>query len=100
MHFDIKIVRENPSALSRQTWRFTVIGLALVLDGYYEEERATKRHKYITPRWYSRLNTRDSKIREADVPWSTEIMEDARALFLREVAERVRVGRWCADFGH
>jgi hypothetical protein len=78
--FDI----EAEDKLSRVRWTFWFHERVhkLVLDGYYEESRPTKRHGYKVGRRYVRLG-REATIREDQVPITNEIKRRALVEFVR-----------------
>lgn len=97
MNFTTTVTRESADKLSCESWRFTLLDYNLVLDAYAKGTRPTTRHKFQFGSGYSRLNSRDHRLPEADVPWPADVVEEARAAFITEINARLRVGRWDAD---
>lgn len=72
----VEVIREEESRLRRKRWFFYVHAEANFIEihvqGYYEEVRATRRHKYQVEKAYTRSNPRafDAKQR-LEMPPST-----------------------------
>jgi len=97
MNIAIKVVREEPDRLSKREWDFALIDNKLVLDHYAQLSRASTSHKFKEEKGYGRFLS--MALPEDEVPWTPDIADEARSLYLQAVAEKVRVGRWKADFG-
>lgn len=98
MNLTIEVTRERADRLSTEVWRFVLIDFHLVLDSYARGTRPSTRHKFSFPPGYNRLNTRDYRLPETDVPWPLDVEEEAREKLLTEITSKLRVGRWIADF--
>jgi len=85
MHDRIEIV-DTPDPLTRKVWTFWFSDrYGLVLDTYEVETRKTTRHKFHVEKCHNRLSTRDSNLREAEVPMTEEIKARAMDALLARV---------------
>jgi hypothetical protein len=91
----IEIQKKSDDGLTVEMWRFSLIGNHIVLDEYCKMTRPTRRHKGKVASRYNRLVMRESTLAEADVPWSTDIAEEAMRLYVATL----RVVRLSIDCG-
>jgi hypothetical protein len=94
---DVVIREESSDGLRAEEWRFWFYESrgVIVLDGYKEEERPSRRHKFrpVAGRRYDRLGgsrNYPSPIREEDVPLSSTLCSRVIETFV----ESLRVVRW------
>lgn len=85
MSDSVEISREADDALTRQVWRFFRLGNRLVLDGYEEEARDSKRHKFKRVQFWKRLYERDSRLKIGDVPMTPELKAEALEAFFTQL---------------
>jgi len=73
----VELFEQSEDKLERTVWQFYVHDdaneLSVKLDYYAEEERKTRRHKFVTkggytPIKWSRLHSRDNRIEKPEVP--------------------------------
>lgn len=88
----LQVEREREDQLRREIWSFWYYDNrhAIVLDGYRQEERPSKRHKYQVESMYSRLRSREAKIEEADVPLPEDVVKEA----IDKFNSSLRVSKW------
>lgn len=60
------VIHESP--LKRRFLRFVYLDRGLVLDHDADQERASNRHKFVSVRYWDRLNSRDSNLERREVP--------------------------------
>lgn len=82
----------NADGLSGVRWEFFLLRDVLVVDCYEEFSRESKRHKPKILRSYSRLNRRDSTIKQPDVPLTKDIETEAKAAFIAQLQNSISVG--------
>jgi hypothetical protein len=88
-------ITKSRDKLTEETWGFTVLDTCIILNSYWKSTRQSPRHKWQVLTHYDRLNTRDSTLKEADVPWTEELRAEALALYVATL----KVGRWYTEFG-
>lgn len=88
----IALEKLSDDGLAGVRWGFYLLGDQLLVDTYEEVARETKRQRMRVQRSWSRLNQRDSSIKQANVPFTPEIAQEAKALYLRELTARLTVG--------
>lgn len=74
------------------TWRFVRLGDKLVVDGYMEWRRASKRHKPVTSVIWIRLNAHASTMKEVDVPFTPAIAAWAKREWLKKADALLTAG--------
>jgi hypothetical protein len=78
--------------LNRKVWTFSFeCGYAspyFVLEKYQDQNRKTKKCKWVTDKYYSRLDRRDSNCSAIDIITDT-IMIEAKQLLLKEIEETI-----------
>lgn len=89
-----RITLENkfPDGLSGATWTFMLLGEHLVVDSYAVWTQASKRHKPKITKHWSRLNSRESNLKQADVPFTLPIAEWAKKELLKQYDAHLTVG--------
>jgi hypothetical protein len=93
MNTRFQICIEDEDRLGECVWTFCVMdgaGIDVVLDRYEHRTRQTTRHKFVTERYYDRLDSRYATISEADAPMTDQVAADA----YRRVANMIRVRKW------
>lgn len=100
-HVTVDVVRPSADQLTQETWHFWLCDFDLVLDSYAKATRPSTRHKFRAGFGvsYERLNSRDARLSESQVPWPVDVVAEAREKLLALFAAKVRVGRWVTDFG-
>ena len=95
MNINFEVTDESEDGKSRRVWRFSTIDNCVVLDGYREETRPTRRHAFKVDRAYERIHYNYSRhvnhrMTEADVQVPEGVWAAAREKFMAQV----RFCRW------
>lgn len=88
----VKFDIDAADGLSGTTWGFYLIDSKLVVDEYRTWTRASKRNKPKVGSHWSRLNRRESNIKQEDVPFTDEIGKLAMVNFLKMAEYNMTVG--------
>lgn len=90
MYHSIEITKDIDE-FNREKYIYSLLDYKLLLDNYYIESRKTKRSKFKVVKSYSRLNQRDSKIRQDEVILSDELKQEALDTLLNHFKEKIEV---------
>lgn len=88
----VKFDIDAADGLSGATWVFYLLDSKLVVDEYRTWSRASKRSKPKVGEHWSRLNRRDSNIKQEAVPFTEEIGRLALLNFLKMAEYNMTVG--------
>jgi hypothetical protein len=84
-------IKKQRNAVKIEVWRFCIIDNNLYLDSYVLAEKESTRHrKYNNIKRYERLSSRESTIKEDEVPFNSDIKEEA----LNKYFDKVKCLRW------
>lgn len=85
------VITKNNGKLEQQEWRFILIDCVLYLDFYTMWTRKTANHKYTSSDGiYSRINDRECRLKESDVPYTDELKAEAIA----KLTQMITVKKW------
>jgi hypothetical protein len=90
MYYRIEIDHEAENSLTSTRWVFWFDDSTLWLDGYYEFARASKRHKFLTSRCYTRTDRRNSTMTVEEAP----LPDDVKAEALKKFVDQITVQKW------
>jgi hypothetical protein len=77
---------ESDDGLSRIRWRFYFSDrMMLIVDGYEEAARKTKRHGFKVVRFWLRLNSRNNSMEKSAVPFTQEVAERAKQELFKKI---------------
>lgn len=88
----LRLESEGQDGLWGQTWGFTLLGDKLILNYYTTWRRPSKRHKPVRQEHWDRLNSRESNLKQADIPFTPAIGEWAKREWLKQLEATVSVG--------
>mgnify|MGYP003651315468 FL=1 len=84
-------IKKKRNAVKIEVWEFCIIDNTLYLDSYVLAEKESTRHrKYNDIKRYERLSSRESTMKEDEVPFNSDIKEEA----LNKYFDKVKCLRW------